>query len=235
MTDTGMDMSAGGSGVMMYVKNQPMSALGSTASIRFSYSGNPSYNTCTSFRSGNCIAEACDCPDLTNAIPSNSSSQAYYYSGSGSRYVAAGTGGEGNASGSKSGGGGGTSGRGKDGSTASGSNPYRASGGTGGDGYGGYQGGWADPVGGFLQVAWNTQTTIPISSIFEGDGRGGDGYNRFPGGAGSYGRGATLNYNSSYRGNAPGYGAGGHGGNPSEDWNSGGQGIVLIYYHTDRL
>lgn len=126
------------------------------------------------------------------------------------------------------------SGTGGGGSTSNGNAEY---GGAGGDGYGGNSGGNAEHSLGLTSgVGYKVNSKIiPLSSIFEGDGRGGDcapfnsNKNVYGGGAGGYGRGYGNQYNEGYPNGT--YGAGGSFAVSAIN----GEPIVCFYYHNDPL
>ena len=228
----------GASGTVTYSKNIPLSSLGSALRLSFNENGlddyGDSYNGCTFVRRNSSIV-SCAYGDLVKSSGNSLADGSYLYekdliSSSFLSYMfQMGYSGGGSVdflSNVNAYGGGGSSGD----ADRELSN-YVGAGGSGGDGTFGYDGqGQSTPGNGYRD---NSTNIIPLSSIFEGDGGGGNGHivsstnTGVCGGGGGYGTGGTFNSN-------PGYG-GGAASRSGTGQTMGGAGIILFYYHDQRL
>ena len=224
----------GGSGLIIYLANIPLSTWTNIHSIEFNNNQVQQGNTYCEFNSRNKFY-ANDAPlnspdgaltsgmavsyDLISYVKncfSNGGNNYGWYPNGNSEYYC--------------GGGAGTSGNGKVYGTLDQAN--------GGDGCGGYMAYPYDEIHSGVGYRANT-TIVPISSIFEGTGVGAQGWGMntnpplyYGGGAGGYGDAIYAYYN--YENNRSGYGAGG-GVSGNNYKGQGGPGIVVLYYHNNEI
>ena len=228
------NLGAGAGGRMFYLANIPISILGSTIeNVEFNYvsgtyhrisvvstqigvvfAGGYAYNTSDGNMSFGNITGTLEDYLIQTSATGGGASEIYSYAGAG--FCGAG--------------GGGTRGEGQ---SVNRDTSLESAGGTGGDGRGGYAGGYTYSVSNGCRGYYRNNNIIPLQSIFDGTGYGGNGrrdnLNGAGGGGGGYGNGSSaIN-----PGGAAGYGGGGsvYNNNPFEE----GLGIICFYYHNEEL